>query len=155
MPKKVTYYIEITCTNCPTTFIKKPKTGNLCEKCRTDAKKASRRKIKYDECRMCHTKKKANQSPLCNKCHSIKYRKNETRIAPTTQKKYLLGLGDLVYRLTIKQSNFIYSLYDINDIIEYYSIFKPGKILLDIYSPGRQIEIMWQELLKIHRKNNG
>lgn len=150
MPKIVKYNVEIECKKCSQLFTKQPKTGNLCHVCRNETRNDCRARYTYKTCSICKLPKPENRMMYCNKCHHIKYKaKYKPKKVKAAEKLNTTDINELVYRLQVKQFGFIYSLYDINDIIECYYRHRQGVDLIDIYPAGQQIQKMWQHLLNL------
>lgn len=159
MPKIVEYGIICQCKRCNKDFLKVKKLGNYCYDCKQlnarEYRQAYERKV-IDSCASCGRKKKPSPNKFCSSCHHARYRAGAERRKVIT-KDDIKGLSTLVERINLKQSNFLFSLYDINDIINAWLMFtNRPHFYYDAFPSGRQIVHMWQDIIeleKIYSKN--
>jgi hypothetical protein len=155
MPSKVQYNIFINCKKCDALFFKKEKCGLTCYKCRKEAKEKSRKN--YTKCQYCHLPKKEDKSSMCSACHKARYRTDKIKIwsknkIKKTESQHQM-YKDVMYRIKYKQSSFLFTLSDINDIIEIWLLFcKKRSNEYDHMPSGLQISMMWKDLLEIEDK---
>lgn len=157
MPLIPKYNILINCKKCNAVFLKKKKTGNICQTCQRLARNECRSKNLYSHCRICGVQKELNQAIYCPECHNMKYRGKYVKKDKINQTlEDIRQLNEVVSRIKDTQRSFIYSLYDVNDIIEvWYKMYKGRTDCYELYSSGEQIQKMWFDLVKIKEEADG
>lgn len=101
---------------------------------------------------MCGIEKEANPSVYCKPCHKIRYKGRYVK--RDKSKINYSGLNDIVERIRYKQSSYIFSLFDVNDIINiWYEVYPGRQDIYEMLSSGEQIQKMWFDLVKIEEKN--
>lgn len=149
MPKITTYNIYIPCKKCDKQFFKKKGDGLRCHECRASSKDSCRKM--HVSCRNCGRVKPESQSALCGSCQHKRYHRYVNRSAKV--KVDASELSDLVYRIKLKQSGYIFSLFDVNDIIDvWYRHTIKRHDIYDHESSGHQIKYMWQDLLEMEKQ---
>jgi hypothetical protein len=156
MPAIPQYNIHINCKKCGTVFLKQFKTGNICQTCQRIKRNECRHKNLYSKCRMCGVDKEANQAVYCTDCHREKYSGKYVKRdkSKPMANEFRSELEEVVQRIRYKQSSYIFSLYDVNDIINvWYKVFPGRTDVYEMYSSGEQIKKMWFDLVKLQEKN--
>lgn len=118
----------------------------------------------YSNCSKCKKDKTKNRAPYCAPCQKEYQRKNRQLLLLTPNinieglKSWMLMIENRTIDI-VGQKNFdtgrymLIGLEDISDIIFFWEIISYDMSKYDEYSSGRQIKLMWEDIMDFYREN--